>query len=63
MPDYKEMYHVLFRETARAIVMLQAAQLRTEAMFVEDEQKNNLIELKNKESPKPLQSAKTGGQD
>ena len=36
MPDYKEMYLTLFRETSRAILTLQAAQKRTEERYIAD---------------------------
>lgn len=35
VPDYKEMYLTLFRETAKAIALLQAAQQRTDALYLE----------------------------
>jgi len=37
MPDYREMYRVLFQEITRAIAILQEAQRRTEALYMEDE--------------------------
>ena len=37
MPDYKEMYLHLFRETTKAINALQQAQQATEEMFIEGE--------------------------
>ena len=33
MPDYKEMYLKLFRETSKAILALQKAQQATEEMY------------------------------
>ncbi|MCL2695240.1 MAG: hypothetical protein FWE69_02820 [Clostridiales bacterium] len=33
MADYKEMYYSLFVETAKAIELLQEAQLKTERMY------------------------------
>ena len=43
MPDYKEMYRILFRETAKAISILQSAQQRTEEIYVEDDTIDKLI--------------------
>lgn len=43
MPDYKEMYRILFRETTKAISALQAAQQRTEQLYIEDDSEDNLI--------------------
>lgn len=34
MPDYREMYYILFRETAKAISVLQNAQRKTEEMYL-----------------------------
>ncbi len=34
MPDYKEMYYHLFRETAKAIEILQKAQQKTEELYI-----------------------------
>ena len=59
MPDYKEMYNVLFRETTKAISALQAAQQRTEAMFIEDERQSSLIELKSI-NPQAAEKSKSG---
>ncbi len=36
MPDYKEMYLMLFRETTKAISMLQLAQQQAEEMYISD---------------------------
>lgn len=41
MPDYKEMYLVLFRETTKAIMALQKAQQVTEEMYIADEGNDN----------------------
>lgn len=46
MPDYKEMYITLFKETTKDISMLQAAQQKTEEIYVSDDTENNLILLK-----------------
>ena len=46
MPDYKEMYITLFKETTKAISILQAAQQKTEEIYVSDDTENNLILLK-----------------
>ena len=43
MPDYKEMYRILFRETSKAISTLQKAQQQTEEMYIADDGTNNLI--------------------
>ena len=45
MPDYKEMYRILFRETTKAISALQAAQQQTEELYIEDQAVDNLIVL------------------
>ncbi len=37
MPDYKEMYLTLFRDTAKAISILQLAQQKTEEIYISDE--------------------------
>ena len=37
MPDYKEMYFVLFREVTKAIEHLQKAQQITEEMYMKSE--------------------------
>lgn len=37
MPDYKEMYLVLFRETTKAIEALKKAQQTTEEIYIDDE--------------------------
>jgi hypothetical protein len=42
MPDYKEMYLVLFRETTKAITALQNAQQTTEEMYIVDGGNENL---------------------
>lgn len=34
MPDYPEMYRILFRSQSRAIAILQAAQQQTEELFI-----------------------------
>lgn len=36
MPDYREMYYILFRETAKAISILQNAQRKTEEMYLSE---------------------------
>lgn len=46
MPDYKEMYITLFKETTKAISILQTAQQRTEEIYISDDTENNLILLK-----------------
>ncbi|WP_294855331.1 hypothetical protein [uncultured Oscillibacter sp.] len=46
MPDYKEMYITLFKETTKTISILQAAQQRTEEIYISDDTENNLILLK-----------------
>lgn len=43
MPDFKEMYLALFRETTKAIQTLQIAQQQTEKMYIEDDTADNLI--------------------
>lgn len=55
MPNYKEMYLTLFRETTKAIHMLQAAQQRAEELYICDDGENKVILLpveKDKESGK-----------
>ena len=43
MPDYKEMYRILFHETAKAISTLQAAQQHTEEIYIKDDTSDKLI--------------------
>lgn len=45
MPDYKKMYVTLFKETTKAINILQSAQQRTEEIYISDDTKDNLILL------------------
>ena len=52
MPDYKEMYITLFKETAQAIRILQAAQQKTEEIYISDDTADNLILLKPNEDGK-----------
>ena len=40
MPDYKEMYATLFRETTKAIGILQTAQQQTEEIYIADGSEN-----------------------
>lgn len=37
MPDYKEMYAMLFQETTKAISLLQKAQQIAEEMYISDD--------------------------
>lgn len=46
MPDYKEMYLTLFKETTKAISILQSAQQKTEEIYISDDTEDNLIVLK-----------------
>lgn len=41
MPDYKEMYFTLFRETRKAISILQKAQQLTEEMYIAGSRESN----------------------
>ncbi|WP_104371938.1 hypothetical protein [Desulfocucumis palustris] len=43
VPDYKEMYEILFSETTKVISALQKAQQRTEEMYIADDTADNLI--------------------
>ena len=43
MPDYKEMYQTLFRETTKVTSILQKAQQQTESMYMADDTIDNLI--------------------
>ena len=43
MPDYKEMYRILFHETSKAILALQNAQQKTEAIYIADDGQDHLI--------------------
>lgn len=45
MPDYKEMYLTLFHETTKAIHILQAAQQKTEELYLDDDLVDRLIVL------------------
>ena len=38
MPDYKEMYLTMVRETEKAIRILEAAQLRCEELYLQSEE-------------------------
>ena len=42
MPDYKEMYLTLFRETTKAIAILQAVQQRTEEIYIAEDIDENI---------------------
>lgn len=46
MPDYKEMYLALFRETTKAISILQSAQQKTEEIYISDDTEQNIIVLR-----------------
>lgn len=46
MPDYKRMYITLFKETTRAIAILQAAQQKTEEIYISADAEDNLVLLK-----------------
>jgi hypothetical protein len=52
MPDYKEMYLSLFRETTKAIGILQSAQQKTEEIYISDDTEDNLILLKSSNDKK-----------
>ena len=43
MPDYKEMYRILFRETTKIISALQRVQQQTEEIYMADDENENLI--------------------
>lgn len=43
VPNYKEMYIALFREATKAINILQAAQQKTEEIYIADDTEDNLI--------------------
>lgn len=43
MPDYKEMYRILFRETAEVILALQKVQQQTEEMYIADDAADDFI--------------------
>lgn len=43
MPDYKEMYHILFHEMTKAISVLQNVQQKTEEMYIGDDPADSLI--------------------
>ena len=47
MSDYKEMYLVLFRETAKAIAALQKAQQITEEMYIADTDSDDKADKEN----------------
>jgi len=42
MPNYKEMYRALFRETTKAIDILQSAQQKTEEIYISDNTEDHL---------------------
>ena len=53
MPDYKEMYRILFRETTKAISALQNAQQQAEDIYIADDTEDSLIDIRpNHESDK-----------
>ena len=45
MPDYREMYGILFHEMTKAISVLQNAQQQTEEMYINDGNTDGLIDL------------------
>ncbi|HML46240.1 MAG TPA: hypothetical protein PKE04_05765 [Clostridia bacterium] len=55
MPDYKEMYRILFSETTKAISILQQAQQQTEEMYIADdtEEKRVVLIIGHSEQDKP----------
>ena len=44
MPDYKEMYFVLYREVTKVIEQLQEIQQKTEEMYIQSEDRLILFE-------------------
>lgn len=42
MPDYREMYYILFREMTKAVSALQSAQRQTEELYIEDAAADNV---------------------
>ena len=46
MPDYKEMYRILFRETTKIISALQRVQQQTEEIYMADDE-NQISIVKN----------------
>jgi len=46
LPDYKEMYRILFRETTEAIYVLQKAQQQTEEMYMTADTANRFIVMR-----------------
>ena len=47
MPDYREMYTMLFREATKAISNLQKVQQQTEEMYISGNSTHNLFSINN----------------
>ncbi len=54
MPDFREMYVTLFRETTKAIDILQAAQQKTEEIYISSDPSDNLRLLRPEEDEEDL---------
>lgn len=57
MPDYQQMYRVLFQETTQAISTLQKAQRQTEEMYMTDDLPEHFV-LRNPKLPLPPEDEK-----
>ena len=61
MPDFREMYVSLFRETTKAIDILQAAQQKTEEIYISAEPSDNLRLLRPDEDEEDLKENPCSG--
>lgn len=59
MPDYKEMYLLLFRASTKAIVLLQQAQQQAEERYLSEDTANGFIVIQ----PDPKTKNKQPSQD
>ena len=48
MPDYKELYRILFRSQSNAILILQEAQKQTEELYISAEEPELILMEQNK---------------
>lgn len=55
MPDYKEMYLLLFRATTKAIAILQQAQQQAEERYLSEDTANRFIVIKPDQKTKDKQ--------
>ena len=46
MPDYKKMYLELFNSITNAIEILKEAQIKSEDMYINSEEENNILKIR-----------------